>query len=221
MKFSVALLALFALSISCKQKSKIIDPKEVTTNFENNLNPIDSNQTDSLSGNLATNQNLEKSLEDDVVEDEFIYLPFSPSKVMKRLGLSKVNEDRSVQTLLASPLRESDALRPHIIETGDGTFDTYMLSIDGYDSVVFYYESDVITTIEVISSIGAPADMIGPGLAYENIKSTYENPIAYGSEIEARVYVHLDSLSIRLATSYGIPEPIEIEDDTEILYIGF
>jgi hypothetical protein len=141
--------------------------------------------------------------------------------VMKRLDLLEVHKDRSVKTLLSSNLRSGDSLRPLVIETGDGTFDTFALSIDGEDSVLFYYESDIITVIQVISPLGTPADMIGPELAFKNLRRTYENPVAYGSEIEGRVFVFMDSIAIRLKTSYGIYEPIEIEDDTEILLIGF
>lgn len=218
MRVSWALCFFMTLSfIGCKNQeyhaiSTIQQPEETIENV------VIINSSDE---NTSTTKENNRNWDDDDVVREFTYVAFSPNKVMKRLNFLQVHKDRSVKTLLSSTLRVGDSLRPLVIETGDGTFETFALSIDGLDSVLFYFESDLITTIQVISPLGVPADMIGPGLDYENLKRTYENPIAYGSEIEGRVFVFMDSIAIRLKTSYGIYEPIEIEDDTEILLIGF
>jgi hypothetical protein len=218
MRVSWVLCFLMTLSfVSCKnQENQAISAGEQPEKTTENAVIIYSSDE-----STSTTKESSHHWDDDVVVREFTYVAFSPTKVMKRLNLLQVHKDRSVQTLLSSSLRSGDSLRPLVIETGDGTFDTFALSIDGHDSVLFYFESDVITTIQVISPLGVPADMIGPELAFENLKRTYENPVAYGSEIEGRVFVFLDSISIRLATSYGIYEPIDVEDDTEILLIGF
>ncbi|WP_194850444.1 hypothetical protein [Nonlabens antarcticus] len=216
LSFSFVCLALVIL-ISCKDRTS----SKVTNSKEPKLTDSDSLLTTVTPLELTNDETISQELEVDIVEPEFIYTPFSPGIVMKRLGLSEVLRDRSVKTLLSATLRKKDTLRPMVIETGDGAFDIYMLSIDSEEAVEFYYENDVITSIQVISPAGGPADMIGPGLAFENLRKSYVNPVAYGSEIEARVFVPLDSVYIRLATNYGVYEPIDVEDDTEIMLISF
>ncbi|KQC33698.1 hypothetical protein AAU57_10435 [Nonlabens sp. YIK11] len=153
---------------------------------------------------------------------EFVYEAFDIAKVLERLQLGELIADRNVSTLLNADLREGDTVVQDILETGDGTFDIYKL-VDEYDNELayFYFESDVISTIEIVHPGGVPDAMIRPGLTFEKLRKTYENPVAYGSEIEARVFVQEDGVSFRMDTSYGVYEPIDLEDDIEILYIQF
>ena len=177
-----------------------------------------------LQDTIAANTSLEEGeVRFDPVSDEldFVFQPFDEQLVLDRLQLEALQENRSLKILLASELRENDELVPDVLETGDGTFDIYKLRSDGIDLAYFYYENDVIGTIEIIHSGGVPDGMIRPGHTYEQLQQTYENPIAYGSVIEARVFIYEDGIGFRMDTSYGIYEPIDLEDDTEILYIQF
>ncbi|PRP66585.1 hypothetical protein BST86_05455 [Nonlabens agnitus] len=153
---------------------------------------------------------------------EFVYEAFDIARVLERLQLGELIADRTVSTLLNADLREGDTVVQDILETSDGTFDIYKL-VDEYDNELayFYFESDVISTIEIVHPGGVPDAMIRPGLTFEQLHKTYENPVAYGSEIEARVFVQEDGVSFRMDTSYGVYEPIDLEDDIEILYIQF
>jgi hypothetical protein len=152
---------------------------------------------------------------------EFVYDLFDEQTVLDYLNLSELYKNRTVNALLNSQLRRGDTIIADILETGDGTFDIYKLVSDDEDIAFFYPEKEVISAIEIVSSGGTPDTMIHPGLTYEQLRTTYENPVAYGSEIEGRVFVFMDSVYFRMATTYAIPEPVDIEDDTEILLIQF
>jgi|GEM_PF-4495646 len=152
---------------------------------------------------------------------EYQYDKFDPIEVLKRLQLDTLLQERKLKTLLSASIRPGDSLRPYDRVKGDGHFNTYMLSSQGVDIVEFYHEDDTITDIQILDALAVPDHMIRPGLTYGDLINTYDNPIAYGSEIEARVNITVDGVSFRMATSYGVYEPIDLEDDIEILLIQF
>lgn len=152
---------------------------------------------------------------------DHVYLDFDKNRVLERLGLGGLIENRLVSILLSSELRPGDKLVQSILETGDGTFDIYKLISQDNEIAFFYYEGNQITTIEIVHYGGTPDDMIGPGNTFEDLRATYDQPVAYGSEIEGRVFVFIDEVGFRLDTGWHIYEPIDVEDDTEILYIQF
>lgn len=162
---------------------------------------------------------------DDVFEDvvyvEITYNAFDATQVLERLQLQSLETNRSLENLLNTTLRPSDSLRPFERKNGEGTFDNYMLSINGIDAVEFYPNGDLIDTIMIINAVGVPETMIQPGLAYEDLQKTYENPVAYGSEVESRVHVFIADISFRMDAMWNVAEPVDIEDDTEILWIQF
>ena len=220
----IAVIAAICL-ISCKpsvpSSEADISSNGAVNNTENDVS-INESEDDLNEKQLEETSD---SLKTDFVEGldlEFVYEKFDTIRVLERLNLSALLEKRSIQELLAADLREGDKLVQDILETGDGTFDIYKL-VDVYKNELafFYYESDYIGTIEIVHSGGVPDAMIRPGLTFEELSKTYDNPIAYGSEIEARVFIHEEGVGFRMDTSYGIYEPIDLEDDTEILYIQF
>ncbi|SCY01611.1 hypothetical protein SAMN05192588_0745 [Nonlabens sp. Hel1_33_55] len=226
-RFTIISLIIISFTVGCKNI-------ESTPQTEESADIAEPTQPTSQSQALKDDINVEdvdvsqNSIENDIeyYEDEenleFVYEEFDISRVLNRLQLGELMENRSLEVLLAAQLREGDQLVEDVLETGDGTFDIYKL-VDSFDNELayFYYESDVIGTIEIIHSGGVPDAMIRPGLTYEELRNTYDNPIAYGSAIEARVFVHEGDVGFRMDTSYGIAEPIDLEDDTEILYIQF
>ena len=164
-------------------------------------------------------------ISDDVFEDleyvEVTYEAFDIPQVLERLQLQSLETNRSLENLLNATLRSTDFLRPFERKNGDGVFDNYMLTINGIDAVEFYPDGDLIDTIMIINAVGVPETMIQPGLAYEDLQKTYQNPIAYGSEVESRVHVFIGDIGFRMDAMWNIVEPVDIEDDTEILWIQF
>lgn len=210
--------------------------KENNANIESESTPIIEKTTDSVSSqmelvekeNVLKNQNSQKEEVEYEDDEEFLenlqrfaYLDFDKQQVLDRLQLNLSEENRSLKSLLSSELREGDVLINDILETGDGTFDIYRLVSNGIDIARFYYESDYIGTIEIIHYSGTPDDMISPGHTFGDLRKTYDNPVAYGSEIEGRVFVQTGGVGFRMDAGWGIYEPIDLEDDTEILYIQF
>lgn len=213
-------LVCFCLGIlSCKQYSA--DLENVTSAPSQEINNDSSSIEDLEEANEIDAIDNEESIDEYYDEPDFVYTRFDKEEVLNRLNLQSLNKRRTLENLLNATLRYGDSLRPFVRETGDGTFDIYMLSSNGVDIAEFYYEGDMITTIQIIDATGVPDDMIQPGLPYEELTKIYDNPVAYGSEIEGRVFINLDGISFRMDTNYGIYEPVDLEDDTEILLIQF
>ncbi|AZQ44242.1 hypothetical protein [Nonlabens ponticola] len=227
-------LLLFVLLISCKDYKEesrensvgeTLEPdykKRSKPDLYKNVTDQDTSLNETVRKVVEKSAELLENLEDDEEDyPEFVYLPFDSTRVLQYLGLAALNENRSVEALLGSNLDKGYFLKDDILETGDGTFNIYKLVYEDIDVAYFYHESGNITTIEIIDSAGVPDDMISPGHTFGELSATYENPVAYGSEIEARVFVNIGSIGFRMDSSYGIYEPIDLEDDTEILYIQF
>lgn len=209
------ILLFLILLISCKQES---GDTVVELNTIENETITDSIITDSPAYKKYEYPPSDYESED---EEEFTYRKFDKQEVLESWNLGSLMEKRSLEELFTATLRDGDSIRAFIYKSGEGTFDVYRLSSNGIDIADFYPEGDQIDGIHILDAAGVPEDMIHPGLPFEELKKTYEDPIAYGSEIEARVYVAIDEVIFRMSALYGVPEPIDIEDDTEILLIQF
>ncbi len=226
---AIFLLAMTTALSSCKN----VETTSVT------VDQIDSTGTDPSYGNAqelkipapssATDSSFVDELEETWEENidtntRFVYEDFNVQRALDRLHLGMLGQEetRTVDQLLNANLRDGDLIKPIVIETGDGTFDAYVLVTQGnIELAYFYYENQFINTIQIIHPSGVPDAMIGPERTYGDLKDTYENPVAYGSEIEGRVYVHIDDIGFRMNAGHGFYEPVDLNDDTEIMLIEF
>ncbi len=228
-KCFILVLSIVCMTVGCKEKSS----NASTTNLAagdvdpilDDIDEINPSSIDTLPIIDSLDKDIDTVTVDSLTIDStqvMVYEAFNENEALKRLNLEVLIKERSLKKLLTAKLREGDRLEKQELETGDGTFDIYVLiNQNDVELAYFYYERDIISPIEIIDPLGVPEGMISPGCTYSDLRKIYEDPVAYGSEIEGRVYIHEDEVGYRMKRRHGWYEPVELEDDTEILYIQF